>query len=164
MFNMFSLQIIESFVVIAFMFVLRLLSKSAISRTLRKFNFSDMRRRLIVKFLNIVIVILSLLTIAAIWGIDQDDLFLFISSLLTVIGVAFFAQWSLLSNITSGLILFFNHPMKLGDTIEVYDKDYPIVGVIKEIGDHFVHIETLDGVKLTIPNSILVNKMVSVKE
>lgn len=161
---MFSIELIESLFVIGFMFVLRLLSKSAISRTLRKFNFSDMRRRLIVKFLNIVVVLLSSLTIAAIWGIDQEDLVLFISSLLTVIGVAFFAQWSLLSNITSGLILFFNHPMKIGDTIEIYDKDYPLVGVIKEIGYYFVHIETLDGVKLTIPNSILVNKMVSVKE
>jgi small-conductance mechanosensitive channel len=86
-----------------------------------------------------------------------------LSSLLTVLGIAFFAQWSLLSNITSGLILFFNHPVKLGDTIKIHDKEFPIEGQVKDIGYYFVHLETLEGERLTIPNSALIQKMVSIK-
>lgn len=158
----FSIEVIETAVVFLFMIILRLLSRSAISRSLRKFNFSYQRRKLIVKLINFLVVLLGLLAIIGIWGIDQQDLFIFLSSLVTVLGIAFFAQWSLLSNITSGLILFFNHPLKLGDEIKVHDKDYPIQGKVKDIGYYFVHIETIEGEKLTIPNSVLVQKMVSI--
>ena len=41
-------------------------------------------------------------------------------------GVAMFAQWSILSNITSGIILFFSFPFKIGDLILIHDKDFPI--------------------------------------
>lgn len=160
----FSIEIIETAVVVAIMIVLRLLSRSAISRALKKFKFSYQRRKLIVKLINILVVFLGLLAIIAIWGIEQKDLFLFLSSLLTVLGIGFFAQWSLLSNITSGLILFFNHPVKLGDTIKIHDKEFPIEGVVKDIGYYFLHLETLGGEKLTIPNSVLIQKMVSITQ
>jgi small-conductance mechanosensitive channel len=150
----FSIEIIETTVVVVIMIVLRLLSRSAVSRALKKFNFSYQIRKLILKLINVLVVMLGLLAIIAIWGIKQKDLFIFLSSLLTVLGIAFFAQWSLLSNITSGLILFFNHPVKLGDTIE---------GQVKDIGYYFVHLETLEGERLTIPNSALIQKMVSIK-
>jgi small-conductance mechanosensitive channel len=159
----FSIEIIETTVVVVIMIVLRLLSRSAVSRALKKFNFSYQRRKLILKLINVLVVVLGLLAIIAIWGIKQEDLFIFLSSLLTVLGIAFFAQWSLLSNITSGLILFFNHPVKLGDTIKIHDKEFPIEGQVKDIGYYFVHLETLEGERLTIPNSALIQKMVSIK-
>lgn len=160
----FSIELIETLIVIGFMFVLRLLTKSAISRTLKKFQFSYDRRKMIVKLINILVSLASFLVIAAIWGIQQEELFIFLSSVLTVMGIAFFAQWSLLSNISSGIILFFNHPMKLGDKIKVHDKDYPIEGIVKDISYYFVHIETDRGEKLTIPNSIMLQKMVSIRD
>jgi small-conductance mechanosensitive channel len=159
----YSIEVIETVLVIVFMIVVRLLSKSQISRALRKFTFSYQRRKVAVKLINFFVVLIGLILIAAIWGIEQKELFLFLSSAVTVMGIAFFAQWSLLSNITSGLILFFNHPMKLGDTIEVHDKDYQLTGVVKDIGYYFIHIETSKGEQFTIPNSVMLQKMVSVK-
>lgn len=159
----YSIEVIETVLVIVIMIVIRLLSKSQISRALRKFTFSYQRRKVAVKLINFFVVLLGLVVIAAIWGIKQHELFLFLTSAVTVLGIAFFAQWSLLSNITSGLILFFNHPLKLGDTIEVHDKDYMLIGVVKDIGYYFVHIETENGEKFTIPNSVMLQKMVSIK-
>src|SRR5690606_1466082 len=120
-------------VVILVMVILQVLSKSAISRALRKFHFSYQRRKLTVKLINFVVSMAGVIIIAAIWGIEQKELFIFLSSVLTVMGIAFFAQWSLLSNISAALILFFNHPMKLGDTIKVHDKDFPVEGIVKDI-------------------------------
>lgn len=158
-----SQEVIQSIAVVLIMITVRFLSKSAISRALRKFNFSYQRRKITIKLINFLVVALGVLIITAIWGIDQEQLFLFLSSAVTVLGIAFFAQWSLLSNISAGLILFFNHPLKLGDTIKVYDKDFPVEGVVKDIGYYFVHMETSRGEKITIPNSVLLQKMVSVK-
>ena len=101
----------------------------------------------------------ALIFLAGIWNIDRSQLMVFITSTLTLVGVGFIAQWSILANVTSSLILFFNHPMKLGDRIKVHDKEYPIEGVVKDISYYFVHIESDRGEKLTIPNSIMLQKM-----
>ncbi len=159
----FSIEVIQTIVVIALMFIIRLVTKSAVSRTLKKFQFSYDRRKMIVKLTNILVSLAGFLVIAAIWGIKQEELFIFLSSVLTVMGIAFFAQWSLLSNISAGIILFFNHPMKLGDRIKVHDKEFPIEGVVKDISYYFVHIESDKGEKLTIPNSVMLQKMVSIQ-
>ncbi len=97
-----------------------------------------------------------------VWGVDQKELLLFVSSFLTVLGIAFFAQWSLLSNITSSLILFLNHPAKIGDTVLILDKDFPSEGAIREIGIFFIHIETAPGEMITVPSSLFLQKMVKI--
>lgn len=158
-----SLELLETIAVIVFMIIIQLLSKSAISRSLKKFKFTIQRRRIIVKLINFIVLVFGVITIAAIWGIKQSELFIFLSSVVTVIGIAFFAQWSLLSNITSALILFFNHPIKIGDRIEIHDKEYPIVGVVKDIGYYFVRIENTTNEIITVPNSLFLQKVVTVK-
>lgn len=80
--------------------------------------------------------------------------------MLTILGIAFFAQWSIISNITSSLIIFFNHPAKIGDEIIVFDKDYSIEGRISDIGVFFVIIKTVDGEKITIPSNVFTQKMI----
>ena len=63
-----------------------------------------------------------------VWGVDQSELLIFLSTILVVLGVAFFAQWSIISNITSTLIIFFNQPIKIGDYLTIMDKEYEIEG------------------------------------
>jgi small-conductance mechanosensitive channel len=104
----------------------------------------------------------ALILIAAIWGLNQNEIALFASTILTALGIAFFAQWSLLSNITSSILLFFNHPVKLGDTIKIMDKDCPFEGEVTELNYFFVHLKTKDGEIITIPNSILMTKPFSI--
>ncbi|WP_374226305.1 mechanosensitive ion channel domain-containing protein [Flavobacterium davisii] len=70
----------------------------------------------------------------------------------------------MLSNITSSLILFFNHPLKLGDTIKILDKDFPLEGEIIELTYFFVYLKTKDEQTITIPNSLFLQKSVSITE
>lgn len=102
--------------------------------------------------------------IAAIWGLKQSEIAVFVGTILTALGIAFFAQWSLLSNVTSSLLLFFNHPLKIGDTIKILDKDYPFEGEVSDLTYFFVHLKTSSGEIITIPNSIFLQKSVSVME
>jgi len=108
--------------------------------------------------------ITATILLSAIWGLKQNEIDVFVGTILTALGIAFFAQWSLLSNITSSLLLFFNHPVKIGDTLKVLDKDYPCEGVVSDLTYFFVHLKNENGEIITIPNSLLLQKSVSVIE
>lgn len=159
----YRVQIIQTVIVLALLVVIRFITRNSINRALKKFNFSIQRRQITVKILNFFLLISVVFILLGIWGIDKERLILFISSVLTIIGVAFVAQWSILSNITAAFILFFNHPMKIGDQIKVLEKDFVIEGVIDDITSFFVHIKTLDGERITIPNTVILQKNISIK-
>ncbi len=110
--------------------------------------------------------LLTILTVflMIIWGVDQSELLLFLSTVLTILGVAFFAQWSIISNITSTLIIFFNHPIKIGDYLTIMDKDYQIEGKLSDIGIFFIIIKTKENKKITIPSNVFMQKMIRKEE
>ena len=89
---------------------------------------------------------------------------MFVSTILTVLGIAFFAQWSLLSNITSSILIFFNHPVKLGDYVKVLHKDYHFEGEVTEMNYFFVHVKTKSNETITIPNAHFFDKSFLVSE
>lgn len=114
--------------------------------------------RIIFTFLNIAVVIVLFF----IWGVDPQNLFVAFSSLFAIIGVAFFAQWSLLSNVTAGIIIFFSSPFKIGDTITIIDKDAPIEAVIEDILTFHTHLKTKNGELIVYPNSLFLQRAVAV--
>ncbi len=156
------LKIIETVIVIILLILANLLTKRWIKSLLKKFKFSLQRRRLTIKMINLILLIVTSIFIAAIWGVKQTDLVVFISSVIAILGIAFVAQWSILSNITAGLILFFNHPLKIGDYVKIIEKDFIIEGVIDDITYFFVHIETNEKEKITLTNSLLLQKIISI--
>ena len=84
------------------------------------------------------------------------------SSVFAVIGIGFFAQWSILSNITSGVIMFFTFPYKIGDYIKIHDKEFPYEGMIEDIKSFHVMVRTKDNELITYPNSMMLQKGVTV--
>ncbi|MEM7163095.1 MAG: mechanosensitive ion channel domain-containing protein [Bacteroidota bacterium] len=157
-----QLKWIQTGVVILTALILSQASKIWANRALAEFDMDLQRRRLAVKTLALIILLISIILITAIWGLKHDYFLLFISSALTILGVGFFAQWSLLSNITSGLILYFHHPLKLGDTVEIVDKDAPMKGTIYDITYFFIHIKNEKGEIFTVPNTEILNKTIHI--
>lgn len=158
----YKIEVIETIIIAFGLVTIRFIIKHSINKALKKFHFSLQRRRITVKILNIFIIISALVALTGIWGIEKEKLTLFISSVLTILGIAFVAQWSILSNITAGLLLYFNHPMKIGDHIKVLEKDFVIEGFINDITFFFVHIKTDKGDRITIPNSVILQKNISI--
>lgn len=128
----------------------------------RASHLSEHRSNLIAKYINFFMMAFLAVTIFAIWGIKSSEFFKFFTGALTIIGVAFFAQWSILSNITSGIILFFSFPFRIGDVIKVHDKDFPIEGQIEDIKAFHTILRTREGELITYPNSLLLQKGVSI--
>lgn len=158
----YKIEIVETLVVLVIYFLVSYITKSFINNYLKLSFFQRSRRKMIIKALQFLTTLIVLMSISAIWGLKQSEIAVFVTSMLTVLGIAFFAQWSLLSNITSSILLFFNHSLKIGDTIKILDKDYPFEGEVTDISYFFVYIRTEDGQKITVPNSIFLQKPVSV--
>lgn len=156
-------QIVESIIVIGIVLALRLIYRKSSRKMSKALHVNPDRRRAITSMVNTSLTILAIIAIIAIWSIDTKELLFFLTSLLTALGIAFLAQWSILSNITASLILFFKHPLRIGEPIKVLDKDFPIEGKVLKISLIFMHIQLDNGEHITIPNNIVLNKMISVK-
>jgi small-conductance mechanosensitive channel len=159
-----QIQILETIIVLVIYVLLFFLNKKVINNVLKNAHLQRTRRKIIVKALQLITSIAALVIIAGIWGLKQNEIAVFATTILTALGIAFFAQWSLLSNLTSSIILFFNHPVKLGDTLKVMDKDCPFEGEVTELTYFFIHLKTKNGEIITIPNSMVLQRSIAVIE
>ena len=155
-----NLKLIETGIAIIAFLLLRFISNKSIDKTVENSLMQKARGKIIKKSFNLILLLITLVFLFIIWGVNQSELAIFIGSFLTVLGVALFAQWSILSNITSGIIIFFNHPVKLDDTISIMDKDFPIEGRVSDIGLFFVILKTKEGERVTIPSNVFIQKMI----
>ena len=151
-------QIIATVIAIVVFVVLRYLVNSIIGKFGRKADFGESRTQLVKKYIDYFIYALAVLTLVSIWGIKPEQIFLFVSSVLTVIGVAFFAQWSILSNITAGIIIFFSSPFRIGNTIRFVDKEFLVEAKIIDIRSFYTLLKTAKGEEITLPNNLLLQK------
>ena len=159
-----KIQILETIVVLVGYIATHFITKIFINNTLRKTHVQRGRRKIIVKAVHLFSFLTLIILLSAVWGLEQSEIAVFVGTIFTALGIAFFAQWSLLSNVTSSLLLFFNHPIKIGDRIKVLDKDYPFEGEITDLTYFFIHLKTESAEIITIPNSLLFQKSVSVFE
>jgi small-conductance mechanosensitive channel len=153
---------LSTVIVLAVFIVLSYIIRRLTKRYARASHLSEHRTNLISKYISFFMMALLGVVIFAIWGFKSNDIFTFIGTALTIIGVAFFAQWSILSNITSGIILFFSFPFRIGDVIRIHDKDFPIEAQIEDIKAFHTILRTREGELITYPNSLLLQKAVSI--
>lgn len=146
--------------------VLTLFFRYFIAKIVRKFarisEIIEHRTNLVIKYINILIAIIAIVALFVIWGVKPQNVILVASSLFAVIGVAMFAQWSILSNVTSGVILFFSAPFRIGDTIRIHDKEFPVEAEIEDIRGFHTYLKTKEGELITYPNSLLLQKGITV--
>jgi small-conductance mechanosensitive channel len=160
----YKIQIIETIVAFLGYILTHYITKVFINDKLKQTHLQRGRRKMIVKAVHLFSFITIVILLSAIWGLKQNEIAVFVGTILTALGIAFFAQWSLLSNITSSLLLFFNHPIKIGDHLKILDKDFPLEGEVTDLTYFFVHLKTESQEVITIPNSLFLQKSVSVKE
>lgn len=145
--------------VLAYVIVSRIL-KSSVTLLGQKRFANEVRITYVSKMLNLGFTAIFVLLICLVLGIGYGQLAIFFSSVFAVVGVALFAQWSILSNITASLIIFFGFPYRVGDWVKVVDKDDEVLGQIMEISSFHVIIHRLSGDIVTYPNSLILQKAV----
>ncbi len=161
-FKLYVKEVIASGIVILIAVLLRFLVAKIVRRFARVTEILVQRTNLVIKYFNILIGMVAVIVLFVIWGVKPQNVILVTSSIFAVIGVAMFAQWSILSNVSSGIILFFSAPFKIGDTIRIHDKDFPIEAEIEDIRGFHTYLKTKEGELITYPNSLLLQKGVTV--
>lgn len=113
--------------------------------------------------LGVVWTIVAVSALVMFVGIGYHDLGVFFGSVFAVIGIALFAQWSILSNITASVIVFFFFPYRVGHTVTIIDGENSISGVISEITLFHVILHGENGDVLTFPNAMAFQKSVRIQ-
>lgn len=158
-------SLLFSLVLFVIILIFKIIFTSIVKKVGKLSDFNPVRINLIIKYINIVLITLAIIALTFIWGVNYRDLGVLLSSVFAVIGVALFAQWSILSNITAGVIIFFSFPFKIGNTIRILDKeildsDNPEreVFVIEDIKPFHLHLRRANGEIITYPNNLVLQK------
>ena len=158
------IQIILSVAVIVLLPIARVIAKKIVFKYGRIVQMPNIRIEQVRHIISILLNVTFMFIVAIIWGVEPKHLLLGLSSVFALVGVAMFAQWSVLSNITAGLIMFFSAPFRIGDRIHIIDKDIPIVATIESIHTYYTHIRTDENELIVIPNNLFLQKIVSIKK
>lgn len=122
-------------------------------------SVSPYRLKYIARTIHIVLIFIFASILITFLSLENSEIWVFLSSIFAVLGVALFAQWSILSNITASLIIFFGFPYRVGDHIQIVDKETDISGIIEEIALFYVLIKSGDEL-ISYPNSLFLQKPV----
>lgn len=165
-FVLYQKEILGSLAVILVILVLRFVSVKTVRRVGRISDLNEVRTRLIAKYISYGLLFLGFAGLIFVWGVHIREIGLIFSSVFAVIGVALFAQWSILSNVTAGIILFFSFPYKIGDRIRIQDKEIDYEGnyIIEDIRAYHVYLRKENGELMTYPNNLMLQKAVSLVE
>ena len=153
--NDYTKELIATAVLFGVFILLRIIVSKVVRSFAKRSHTIEKRTRLVLKYIHLMMNILAITALIIIWGVQTKDIFIVLSSITTVVGVAMFAQWSILSNITSGIILFFSCPFKIGDYILLHDKDFPIEAEIEDIGAFHVYLKTQKSEIIVYPNNLM---------
>jgi small-conductance mechanosensitive channel len=101
-----------------------------------------------------VLLLLGFFAAAAASGIDMSKFAVLAGAF--GVGIGFGLQ-NIVNNFVSGLILLYERPIQLGDTVEVGG----VVGEVKLIGVRSCTLRTLEGAELIVPNGSLIAERVT---
>jgi MscS family membrane protein len=157
-------ELIATGFLLIFLLIVRIILTTLITKISRRNGINIARIHLINRYVSVTLFLLALLIIPFIFGTRAQDLAVIFSSVFAVIGLGLFAIWSILSNITSGIIMFFSFPYKVGDKIQIHDKDFPLEGIIEDIRAFQLHLRLDNGNLVTYPNNLMLQKAVTLVE
>lgn len=122
---------------------------------------AEMNKRAAV-VIHILLVLLLIVVLSVVWGVDIRGLLVLASSMIAVVGVALFAAWSLLSNITAFFILLGQKAFAEGMEVRVIDGGNYLEGRIVEINLFSTVLRTKDNEQVVYPNNLLISRPVVV--
>lgn len=110
--------------------------------------------------LNATLWTLALLLILGFWGVGVGGLWALLASVAAVIGVGFFATWTMVSNITAFFFVAIWRPFQLGDLIEIIPEG--LRGHVVNRNLMFVELREDNGATVQIPNNLIFQRMIRV--
>lgn len=108
--------------------------------------------------LNVLLTIGAFASCLIVWGFDFKGLLTISASIVAVTGVALFAGWSVLSNVTAFFILLAHASFRRGNFVRVLDADNYIEGYISEINLFNTKLISEGREVIIYPNNLLLTR------
>lgn len=153
-----SLQILLTVGLVGVYFIITNLAVKVVKRFGKKRGIAMPRVVYTIKYMRFVTFIFCLMLLSLVWDVSFKGLSVYFISFFTVAGIALFASWSILSNITAAVILFFYFPYRIGERIKIMDGDNSVEGVVFDINMFSIIIKNDEGQKITYPNNLALQK------
>ena len=151
-------QYVITIVMLLLLVVSRIIILKFVKKHTLTHNISQSRELYMRKIISVAIIFLFSVLIGITWEISLKGLSLYFASIFTVVGVALFANWSILSNVTASFILFFFFPYRIGEKIKIIDGDNSIEGRIVDINLFYIKIEAEGLIVYSYPNNVALQK------
>lgn len=151
-----------SLTVFATLAALRVLGRY-LSEKAKRPHFDDRRLNAISKLGRGLILVVALALCSNILGFGVEGIFVATSSLFALIGIAFFAVWSILSNVTSSVILYFSFPFRIGDRISIENAPEQ-AGILRDITLFYLKIETDKGAIVSVPANVAMQRIITTEK
>lgn len=143
-------------IIVAF-FLTRIIERGIQSLS-RKKDFPEATTNIFKLITRWIIVIVTVLVVATIFGVELTVLWTAISALLAMIAFGLFAGWSIISSFLATIIIMIWRPYKVGDKIELLPDG--IEGKVTEMSMMFSTIKLEDKGEVLIPNSQMLQKII----
>ena len=157
------IKLILSAVALLLYFVGHNLSRSIIRRLAIVKEIGEQRSLAVRKGVRLILVLFLIVILGFIWGYDIQALLAASAGFFTLVGVAFFAVWSILSNITSSIIIFFRFPLRVGDTLVLPEAE-GVSGTVTDITLFHILLEDEEGHIVAIPNNVVVQRILRINK
>jgi len=142
--------------------ILFFITKKIVRRFIKTHAFKNKhdksRMTYVIKLVNFGLSLIFLTLIAIVWEVSFKGLSVYFASFFAVAGVALFASWSILSNVTAYAILFFYFPFKIGSKVKIVDGDNSVEGKIDDLTIFYIKIKLTTGEFVTYPNNLALQK------
>lgn len=100
----------------------------------------------------------GLLILTVVWGFDFSSLMIFATTTITLLGVALFASWSILSNVTAYFILIVHPSFRRGNFIRVFEADNYVEGYISDVMLFSTKLVTEEREVIVYPNNLILGR------
>ena len=160
--HQYSFSLVATAIVILSYVVITRIAAPRIKQLIKSSGFNNKSFVKANRGLKIIIALMALIIILFFWGFDFSVLFLISTSILALTGVAFFANWSVLSNVTCFFVILFHKAIEQGVYIRVIDGDNYVEGFVHEISIFNVSLRTAGNEIIVYPNNLLVSRPIMV--
>jgi len=152
---LYKLNIILSFVVVVLYLTVRRAAAPKIEEYVEQGHLKEIVGDKANTTLSLFSFVISVVIILFIWGFDFKGLLTLSASILAITGVAMFASWSVLSNVTAFFLLLVNKSYRRGDFVRIINLDNYIEGYISEINLFNTKLISENREVIICPNNLL---------
>jgi MscS family membrane protein len=148
-------------IVVLLFLLLRYIVRRSINKIAERFGYELHRSAMTKRVYIFTLYVVALFLIITIWGANFDNIWFYLSSVLGVIAIGFFAIWSILSNVVAGILIYSLNPFKIGDKLNLIEKN--IEAEVMDIGLIYTVLQD-DEYTFRIPNNIFFQQVFKVKK